>query len=133
MKRCCPTVIPAFPPTGATGVGSLRPLSGGSAFTMVIEAAACEGRDAPRIRAATAQITARRIVLRLFSIGVHRAAVRQEFRRGVDGIGADERVRSIRIHLHHSRMLKPALKVYPQCAICTRRGQALRGTAKRLA
>src|SRR5262245_46150471 len=99
MKRCCPTVIPAFPPTGATGVGSLRPLSAGSAFTMVIEAAACEGRGAPRIRAVAAQIATRRIAARLFSIGVHRGAVRYEFRRGVDRIGADQRVGSIRIHL----------------------------------
>src|SRR5262249_20803474 len=126
---CCPTVMPAFPPTGATGVGSLRPLSAGSAFTMVIEAAACEGRGAPRIRAATAPIATRRIASRLFSIGVHRRAVRQEVRRGVDRIGADERVRPIRIHLRHDGVLKPALKVYPHSAICICSGQALRGTA----
>src|SRR5258705_9464899 len=39
-RRCSPSVVPGFPPTGATGVGSLKPSLGPSLLTIVMVAAA---------------------------------------------------------------------------------------------
>src|ERR1035441_4930848 len=39
MRRCWPSVVPAFPPTGATEVVSLRPVPAGSELTMTMFAA----------------------------------------------------------------------------------------------
>src|SRR6185369_9248398 len=33
LRRCSPRVVPVFPPTGATGVGSFRPTFGPSRLT----------------------------------------------------------------------------------------------------
>src|SRR5262249_21315848 len=42
FRRCCPRVVPEFPPTGAVGVGSLKPTLAESALTMVMVAAPCK-------------------------------------------------------------------------------------------
>ncbi len=39
MRRCWPTVVPGLPPTGAAGVGSLKPSLAPSTLTMVMVAA----------------------------------------------------------------------------------------------
>src|SRR5436189_5580956 len=39
MKRCSPSVVPALPPTGATGVVSLKPTPAGSRLEIWIVAA----------------------------------------------------------------------------------------------
>ena len=36
INRCWPSVVPVFPPTGATGVGSLRPTPGRLLLTSTI-------------------------------------------------------------------------------------------------
>src|SRR5262249_16494988 len=46
-KRCCPTVVPALPPTGGAAVGSLNPSFALFLFTIAIAAAACECLGAP--------------------------------------------------------------------------------------
>src|SRR5262249_49222655 len=43
MSRCWPTVVPGLPPTGAAGVGSLKPSPGALTLTMVIVAFASAG------------------------------------------------------------------------------------------
>ena len=40
LRRCWPSVVPEFPPTGARAVGSLKPTPAASLFTMV-KVAAC--------------------------------------------------------------------------------------------
>src|SRR5262245_55656696 len=42
IRRCCPFVVPGLPPTGAAGVGSLKPSFGPSALTTVMCALAME-------------------------------------------------------------------------------------------
>ena len=43
MSRCWPRVVPGFPPTGATGVGSLKPSPGLSLLITVMTAASTAG------------------------------------------------------------------------------------------
>src|SRR5262245_4298315 len=40
FRRCCPSVVPGLPPTGATGVGSLKPTPAGLMLTMTMVALA---------------------------------------------------------------------------------------------
>src|SRR5690349_20081019 len=42
-SRCCPTVVPVLPPTGAAGVGSLKPTPAGSVGVIVTVEAANAG------------------------------------------------------------------------------------------
>src|SRR6185295_9662763 len=50
--RCSPSVVPMLPPTGATGVGSLKPTPAGSRLVMMIVAAATAIEEAPARHAA---------------------------------------------------------------------------------
>src|SRR3954469_9528411 len=43
ISRCCPLVVPGLPPTGAAGVGSLKPSFGPSTLTTVMCAPAAAG------------------------------------------------------------------------------------------
>src|SRR5215203_2992619 len=55
ISRCWPTVVPGLPPTGAAGVGSLKPSLGPSPLTMTILAAPKAGTLAASRRAARAR------------------------------------------------------------------------------
>src|SRR5262245_7370133 len=44
ISRCWPRVVPVFPPTGATAVGSLKPSLAPSKLTTITVAAASAGR-----------------------------------------------------------------------------------------
>src|SRR3954470_18453074 len=62
-SRCWPSVVPALPPTGAAGVGSLKPSPAAFMFWMTMVAAACACRaasDKPRVISAAAAARARR-------------------------------------------------------------------------
>src|ERR1017187_74011 len=61
MIRCCPRVVPVFPPTGLTGVGSLNPTPAGSLLMIVTVAAL--SKDGVRARQAASAIPACRLLL----------------------------------------------------------------------
>src|SRR5205823_15003502 len=42
LSRCCPTVVPGLPPTGAAAVGSLKPSPAPSRLMMTIVEDACD-------------------------------------------------------------------------------------------
>src|SRR5262245_56102660 len=48
IRRCCPSVVPVLPPTGARGVGSLKPTLGLLVLTIVMVADPRTGADAAR-------------------------------------------------------------------------------------
>src|SRR5713101_5555804 len=52
ISRCWPIVVPGFPPTGAAGVGSLKPTRGSLALTIVILAPPARSGAERRIRSA---------------------------------------------------------------------------------
>src|SRR3954470_6339903 len=52
ISRCWPTVVPGLPPTGAAGVGSLKPTPGALVLTMTMLAVAKAGTLPARSRAA---------------------------------------------------------------------------------
>ena len=45
LRRCWPSVVPGLPPTGAAGVGSLKPTPAALPLTMVIVAAGVRQAD----------------------------------------------------------------------------------------
>jgi len=56
ISRCCPSVVPALPPTGAAGVGSLNPTFGALTLTMTNCAGPAVAAAAVATRAARARI-----------------------------------------------------------------------------
>src|SRR4029079_5100719 len=72
IGRCGPRVVRALPPTGATGVGSLKPTPAALPFWMTIVAAACDRAGSPSVAAAIAHAhaTGRSLEVALAIIGL---------------------------------------------------------------
>ena len=84
FNRCWPSVVPGLPPTGATAVGSLKPMPAALPLTIVIVAAACAAAAAANSEAATAP---RSQAPRCSSIGGRACSASVPIVIGVDPIG----------------------------------------------
>src|SRR5690349_14411295 len=93
MRRWSPTVVPALPPTGVAGVGSLKPTPAGSVFTRMTCAACVASDAAPRRTPAQSALKEVFIalLLRQVVVGSLRALVGHA-ELAVGALGRDDRI-----------------------------------------
>src|SRR5262245_59664454 len=109
ISRCWPLVVPGLPPTGAAGVGSLKPSFGPSALTTVMCALAAERagiarRSAPASASGTMRVA--EIVMALL-LPVRLGLLSEEGHGGVHGADAFHVGRAIRVGPADQHMIEP--------------------------
>src|SRR5882724_3667870 len=95
MRRCWPRVVPGLPPTGARGVGSLKPSPGALTLTMVIVALAKTGAAASRRARRTKRVrwSLPGVRITLFLLEGRRGV--ESRRRGVQAVDAGRLQRAV--------------------------------------
>src|SRR5579859_2450470 len=69
ISLCCPSVVPELPPTGDTGVGSLKPTPAGSPFWITTVAPPCTAEGVRDANANTRSAEMRRLDMGLLRLG----------------------------------------------------------------